>query len=100
MTRPWRKTFFATMGGKQRLEIVPIEKEEDMENAKVQKPEKLFQFIRRMEFPELCYEERLDVAGQLHKMLGMVNKNVSSLESRFGNSLSSKNMKLVPVLFS
>jgi integrase len=54
--------YFAAMERvEQRLEIVP--KEENIGDVKVQ-PE-ILQLIERLVVPELCYEERLDIANQL-----------------------------------
>lgn len=61
--------YFAAMERvEQRLEIVPAE-QKSYEVVKVQEPEKLFQLIERLEMPDLCYEERIDVASQLRRAL-------------------------------
>jgi len=66
--------YFAAMQRvEQRLEIVP--KEEDIEDVKVQEPQKLFQLIERLELPKLCYEERLGIASQLREMVGRMNEH-------------------------
>lgn len=64
--------YFAAMQRvEQRLEIVPV-KEEDMGDVKVQK---VFQLIEQLETPELCYEERLGIAGQLRQALDIVHEH-------------------------
>jgi len=55
-----------------RLEIVPVE--EDIGDVKVQEPEKLFHLIERLELPELCLEERLDITLQIRELLGVVRE--------------------------
>jgi site-specific recombinase XerD len=63
--------YFAAMERvEERLEIVPVE-EETMEDVKVQ----AVQLIERLQAPELYFEERLDIASQLHEMLGTVNEH-------------------------
>jgi hypothetical protein len=65
--------YFAAMERvEQRLEIVPVE--ENIEDVKVQEPEKLFHLIERLEAPELCFEERLDIVNRLRKMMGRINE--------------------------
>lgn len=44
----------------------------DMEDVKVLE---LPQLVERLELPELCYEERLDVASQLRQALSRVNEH-------------------------
>jgi site-specific recombinase XerD len=78
--------YFAAMERvEQRLEIVPVEEDtctperasgrcEDsrsMENVKVQ----VVQLIERLELPDLCYEERLGIVGQLREMLGNIHEH-------------------------
>lgn len=54
----------------QRLQIVPEPKlETEDEVVKVQEPEKLIQLLKQLELPELCFQERLDIAKQLRKRL-------------------------------
>ena len=36
---------------------------------KVQEPAKVFQLIKRLEIPEMCWEARLDIANQLRKVV-------------------------------
>jgi hypothetical protein len=38
--------------------------------------EKMFQLIDQLKLPELCFEERLDVASQLREVLSKVNEHV------------------------
>jgi len=67
--------YFAAMERvEQRLEIVPAE-QKDIEVVKVQEPTKALQLIEQLEVPELCYEERLDVASQLREALGIVHEH-------------------------
>lgn len=66
--------YFAAMQRvEQRLEIVPAE-QKDFEVVNVQEPEKLTQLIERLEIPELCYEERLDLTLQLRELFGVVQE--------------------------
>jgi hypothetical protein len=61
--------YFAAMQRvEERLEILPKE-EETMGVVKVQEPTILFQLIERLELPDLCYEERLGIVGQLRVAL-------------------------------
>jgi hypothetical protein len=56
--------FSAMQRVEQRLPIVPqSEKEENSEVVKLQERAKVFQFIERLEMPELCFEERLGIAS-------------------------------------
>jgi len=72
--------YFAAMQRvEERLEIVPEPKQEtEDEVVKVQEPTKVFQLIEQLELPELCYEERLDIAGQLREALGRVHERAPS----------------------
>lgn len=64
--------YFAAMQRvEQRLEIVPV-KEKDVGDVKVLE---LLQLVERLEMPELCYEERIDVASQLRQALSRVNEH-------------------------
>jgi hypothetical protein len=45
----------------------------------VQEPEKLIQLIERLEVPELCIEERLDITLQLRELFGVIQKLESAL---------------------
>jgi len=45
---------------------VPAE-QKDMEVVNVQEPENVLQLIERLELPELCFEERLDITRQLRQ---------------------------------
>jgi hypothetical protein len=66
--------YFAAMERvEQRLEIVPA-KQQDIEVVKVQEPTKALQLIEQLEIPELCYEERLDIAAQLRELFGVVQE--------------------------
>jgi site-specific recombinase XerD len=66
--------YFAAMQRvEQRLEIVPAE-QKDIEVVKVQEPEKLIQLIQKLELPELCFEERLDITLQLRQLFGVVQE--------------------------
>jgi hypothetical protein len=66
--------YFAAMERvEQRLEIVPA-KQNDMEVGKVQEPEKLLQLIEQLETPEMCFEERIDIASQLRELFGVVRE--------------------------
>jgi hypothetical protein len=64
----------------QRLEIVPkAEHEIAYEDVKVQtaisnppQPIRVFQLIERLESPELCFEERFDIAFQLREVFAPV----------------------------
>jgi integrase/recombinase XerC len=66
--------YFAAMQRvEQRLEIVPEPKKEtNDEVVKVQEPIKVLQLIEQLEIPELCFEERLDIALQLRELFGAV----------------------------
>lgn len=50
-----------------------VEPKENMGDVKVQ--EKVFQLIEKLEMPELCFEERLLLAGQLRLALGIVHEH-------------------------
>ena len=66
--------YFAAMQRvEERLEIVPP-KQEIQTDADV-KVQELFQLVGRLEAPELCYEERLDIASQLREVVGRVNEH-------------------------
>jgi hypothetical protein len=65
--------FTAMARVEQRLEIVPA-KQKDMEVVKVQEPAKVLQLIERLELPELCLEERLDLTLQLRELFGVVQE--------------------------
>jgi hypothetical protein len=66
--------YFAAMQRvEQRLDIVPAE-HKDIEVVKVQEPEKLTQLIERLELPELCLEEWLDITLQLRELFGVVQE--------------------------
>lgn len=74
--------YFAAMERvEQRLEIVPTGRK-DMEVVKVQEPEKLMQLIEQLEMPELRFEERLGITGQLREIVGVVNEHVTLKESQ------------------
>jgi len=68
--------YFAAMERvEQRLEIVPEPKKETKDEVvNVQEPEKLIQFIERLEIPELCLQERLYIASQLREVLNTVQE--------------------------
>jgi hypothetical protein len=68
--------YFAAMERvEQRLEIVTEPKQEtEYEVVKVQGSEKLTQLIERLELPELCFEERLDITLQLRELFGVVQE--------------------------
>lgn len=68
--------YFAAMQRvEQRLEIVPeVKQGTEDEVVKVQEPEKLIQLIERLELPELCFEERLDLTLQLRELFGAVQE--------------------------
>lgn len=87
--------YFAAMQRvEQRLEIVPEPKEETKyEVVKVQEPDKLLQLIEQLELPELCLEERLDLASQLREAFGIVNEHAppeNILYSNYHDQLSSE----------
>lgn len=64
--------YFAAMQRvEQRLEIVPVEQERNIEDVKVQE---LFQLIEQLELPELCSEQRIDIACQLREALTTLEK--------------------------
>ena len=75
--------YFAAMERvEQRLEIVPAE-QKDIDVVKVQEPDpsiakhtgqELIQLIERLELPELCFEERLDITLQLRELFGVVQE--------------------------
>ena len=76
--------YFAAMERvEQRLEIVPA-RQKDIEVVKVQEPDpstlpsvagqELIQLIERLELPELCFEERLDITLQLRELFGVVQE--------------------------
>ncbi len=63
--------YFAAMERvEQRLDIAS--EPEGIEDVKVQEPARLFQLIERLELPEMCLEERLDIASQLRQALAVV----------------------------
>ena len=75
--------FTAMARVEQRLEIVPAEPK-DMEVVKVQEPEKLIQLIERLELPELCFEQRLDIACQMRAALApLENYELNNLYASF-----------------
>jgi hypothetical protein len=67
--------YFAAMQRvEERLEIVSLKLEEDIEDVKVQEPAgKVFQLIERLKLPELCYEERLSITSQLKEVLNIAH---------------------------
>jgi len=70
----------------ERLDLVPkIEEKKEDEVVKVQ----LFQLIQRLELPELCFEERLGIAGQLREALSIVQEYTS-----FANASTAKDSEL------
>jgi len=73
--------FTAMQRVEQRLQIAPIEKEEDIGDVKVQV---VFQLIERLELPELCYEERLGIASQLREAVGRVNEHAPPKDASVG----------------
>jgi hypothetical protein len=60
----------------QRLAITPPTEQKEIEIVKVQEQAEVFELIERLAMPELRFEERLSIAIQLRKVLGIVNKNV------------------------
>jgi len=67
--------FVAMERVEQRLEIVPEPKQEiEDEVVKVQEPTKVIQLIERLETPDLCIEERLDITLQLRELFGVVQE--------------------------
>ena len=68
--------YFAAMERvEQRLDIVSEPKQEtEYEVVKVQEPTKVLQLIERLELPELCFEERLDITFQLRELFGVVQE--------------------------
>jgi len=66
--------YFAAMERvEERLDILPETKPKtNDEVVKVQEPTKVLQLIEQLEIPELCYEERLDIASQLRAVFGTV----------------------------
>ena len=64
--------FTAMQRVEQRLEIAPPRKEEKDEVVNVQM---VFQLIGQLETPELCFEERIDIAIQLRDILDRVNEH-------------------------
>ena len=69
--------YFAAMERvEQRLDIIPEpEQETKDEVVKVQEPAKVLQLIERLEIPELCFEERLDITLQLRDLFGVVQES-------------------------
>ena len=64
--------YFAAMQRvEQKLQIVPAEPEETIEDVKVQ----VRQLIQWLEVPQLCDEERLDITSQLREALGVVHEH-------------------------
>ena len=65
--------FTAMQRVEQRLEIVPVEKDNRTERSrsievvKVREPEKVLQLIEQLYLPDLCYEDRLGIAFQLRE---------------------------------
>jgi integrase len=68
--------YFAAMQRvEERLDILPeLKQQTEDEVVKVQEPTKLFQLIERLELPELCFEERLDITLQLRELFGAVQE--------------------------
>ena len=65
--------FSAMQRVEQRLEIVPPKQEEQTDNdVNVQG---LLQLIQKLETPELCVEERMNIAIQLHDILDRINEH-------------------------
>ena len=65
--------YFAAMQRvEQRLQIG--EEKREYEVVKVQEPEKIIQLIERLELPELCLEERLDISFQLRDLFRVVQE--------------------------
>lgn len=77
--------FHAMERVEQRLEILP--KEEHVEDVKVrvvQDSANLMLWVERLALPELCYEERLEIATQLKLALGLA-MNIRRLAQTMGN---------------
>ena len=69
--------YFAAMERvEQRLQIGEEKKDEVV---KVQEPAKLFQLIERLEVPELCFQERLDISFQLRDLFGTVRESIPTM---------------------
>ena len=65
--------YFAAMERvEERMEIAPPRKEEKDEVVNMQM---VFQLIGQLETPELCFEERIDIAIQLRDILDRVNEH-------------------------
>ena len=70
--------YFAAMERvEQRLQIG--EQKTEYEVVKVQEPEKLIQLIERLEVPELCLEERLDISFRLRELFGAVPESIPTM---------------------
>lgn len=82
--------YFAAMQRvEQRLEIASPKPEQKREDEVVNVQEKVFQLIERLEMPELCFEERLSLAGQLREALGAVQEHAPP-----ANTPAGRNMKI------
>ena len=68
--------YFAAMQRvEERLDILPETKPKtNDEVVKVQEPTKALHLIERLELPELCFEERLDITLQLRELFGVVQE--------------------------
>jgi len=71
--------YFAAMQRvEERLDIMPEPKQETKDEVvNVQEPTKLFQLIEQLELPELCFQERSEIASQLREVL---DKRIAILE--------------------
>jgi hypothetical protein len=64
--------YFAAMERvEERLDILPRKEEEGIGDVKV----RVVQVIERLEVPELCLEERLEIVAQLREVLGKFNEH-------------------------
>jgi hypothetical protein len=54
--------------------VTEPKQETEYEVVKVQESEKLIQLIERLELPELCLEERLDLTLQLRELFGVMQE--------------------------
>jgi hypothetical protein len=72
--------YFSAMSRvEQRLEIAPVSKPEpetEYEVIKVPEPAQLLAWVEQLALPDLCKEERLEIAGSLKRALSLDNASL------------------------
>lgn len=92
--------FSAMQKVEKKLEISPKPEETSIEDVKVQDHSQVFQLIKRLECPELCFEERLLLAGQLREAMGMVNEHAPPIHFSTTSNSKSTNAGLDQVILA